>query len=51
MRPGIKSIVNEAIAAGWTLAVCSTSNEKAVQQVVEKLLDNKIKHIYAGDMV
>lgn len=51
LRPGILAIVDEAIAAGWTLAVCSTSNEKAVQAVVDKLLDSKIKHIYAGDMV
>ena len=44
-------VVDAAIAAGWQTAVCSTSNEKAVQAVVDKLLDGKIKHIFAGDMV
>eukprot|EP00667_Euglena_gracilis_P014821 EG_transcript_15382 len=51
LRPGIKSLVEDALAAGWKVAVCSTSNEKAVQSVVDKLLDSKIKHIFAGDVV
>jgi HAD superfamily hydrolase (TIGR01509 family) len=51
LRPGIQEVVDAAIAAGWQTAVCSTSNEKAVQAVVDKLLDGKIKHIFAGDMV
>ena len=38
LRPGVARLVDEAIAAGVKLAVCSTSNEKAVHTVVERLL-------------
>jgi beta-phosphoglucomutase-like phosphatase (HAD superfamily) len=44
----------EAIGAGCKVAVCSTSNEKAVQTIVDVLLGSdvaKIMHVYAGDMV
>jgi HAD superfamily hydrolase (TIGR01509 family) len=54
LRPGIARIVDEAIQAGVKLAVCSTSNEKAVQAVVDILLGpERAKHIpvFAGDMV
>ncbi|MDP8242531.1 MAG: HAD family hydrolase [Candidatus Hinthialibacter antarcticus] len=54
LRPGVKRIVDEAIAAGVTLAVCSTSNEKAVNAVVDVMLgaERKAKFagIFAGDM-
>lgn len=54
LRPGIARIVDEAIASGITLAVCSTSNEKAVQAVVDVMLgperSGKIT-VFAGDMV
>jgi HAD superfamily hydrolase (TIGR01509 family) len=51
LRPGIRAIVDGALAAGWKVAVCSTSNEKSVQAVVDRLLESKIKHIFAGDIV
>lgn len=54
LRPGVKRLVNEAIAGGMTLAVCSTSNERAVTQVVETMLgaDRRKKFlILAGDIV
>jgi HAD superfamily hydrolase (TIGR01509 family) len=55
LRPGVARIVDEAIAAGVKLAVCSTSNERAVTLVVEKLLGpERHKHfagIFAGDVV
>lgn len=55
LRPGIARIVDEAIAEGIQLAVCSTSNEKAVTLIVEKLLGpERRKHfnaILAGDIV
>jgi HAD superfamily hydrolase (TIGR01509 family) len=54
LRPGIARIMDEAINAGVKLAVCSTSNEKAVQAVVDALLGpERAKHIpvFAGDMV
>lgn len=54
LRPGIARIVDEAIDAGITLAVCSTSNEKAVQSVVDVMLgperSAKIT-VFAGDVV
>jgi HAD superfamily hydrolase (TIGR01509 family) len=54
LRPGIKRMVDEAIASGVTLAVCSTSNERAVQAVVDVMLGKeRAKHItvFAGDVV
>ncbi len=55
LRPGVARLVDEAIAAGVKLAVCSTSNEKSVHTVVERLLgpDRKAKFdvILAGDVV
>jgi HAD superfamily hydrolase (TIGR01509 family) len=54
LRPGIQRIVDEAIAADVTLAVCSTSNERAVQAVVDVMLGEvrsaRIK-VFAGDVV
>lgn len=55
VRRGVNRIVDEAIAAGMVLAVCSTSNERAVNLVVEKLLGrgrkDKFAGIFAGDVV
>ncbi len=55
LRPGVARLVDEAIAAGVTLAVCSTSHERAVNLVVEKLLGPERKAsfsaILAGDVV
>lgn len=55
LRPGVARLVDEAIARGVTLAVCSTSNERAVNLVVEKLLGQERKRhfaaILAGDVV
>jgi len=55
LRPGVARLVDEAIAAGVRLAVCSTSNERSVNAVVEKLLgpERKAKFdvILAGDVV
>jgi pyruvate dehydrogenase E2 component (dihydrolipoamide acetyltransferase) len=54
-RPGVVRLVDEAISAGVRLAVCSTSNERAVNAVVEKLLGPERKArfdvILAGDVV
>ena len=38
LRPGVLRIVDAAIAADVPLAVCSTSNEKAVRTLVETLM-------------
>ena len=55
LRPGVARIVDEAIAANITLAVCSTSAERAVNLVVESLLGPQRKahfaEILAGDVV
>lgn len=54
LRPGILRLVDDAIAAGIRLAVCSTSNEKAVSNLVSTLMGPERAskfHIYAGDMV
>lgn len=55
LRPGVARLVDEAVAAGVKLAVCSTSNERAVHTVVERLLgpERKVKFdvILAGDVV
>ncbi len=54
-RPGVNRLVDEAIKEGFMLAVCSTSNERGVNLIVEKLLgqDRKthFKAILAGDIV
>ncbi len=55
LRPGVARLVDEAIAAGVRLAVCSTSNEKSVHTLVERLLGPvrkaKFDVILAGDVV
>ena len=54
LRPGISRIIDDAIAAGLKIAVCSTSNERAVQAVVDVMLGKeRAKHItvFAGDVV
>lgn len=55
LRPGVARLVDEALAAGVTLAVCSTSNERAVGLVVERLLGpgrkKRFAAILAGDVV
>lgn len=54
LRPGVLRIVDDAIANDIQLAVCSTSNEKAVENLVKVLMgpDRAAKFkIFAGDMV
>jgi len=55
LRSGVKRLVDEAIADGITLAICSTSNQRAVNLIVEKLFEEERKQkfsaIFAGDMV
>jgi HAD superfamily hydrolase (TIGR01509 family) len=54
LRPGVARMVDAALAAGMQVAVCSTSNERAVSTVVQVLLGAeraaRIK-IFAGDAV
>jgi HAD superfamily hydrolase (TIGR01509 family) len=55
VRSGINRIVDDAYSAGVRLAVCSTSNERAVTGVVGRLLgperQAKFTGIFAGDIV
>lgn len=54
LRPGVARLIDEALSKGVKVAVCSTSNEKAVSAIVSFLLGSdraeKIK-IFAGDVV
>jgi HAD superfamily hydrolase (TIGR01509 family) len=54
LRPGVQRLIDSAIETDTTLAVCSTSNEKAVTNLVQTLLGpsraDKIT-IFAGDVV
>jgi len=56
LRPGVARLVSEAIADGSIiLAICSTSNERSVNLIAEKLLGPerkaKFSAILAGDVV
>lgn len=45
---------DEAMEAGAKVGVCSTSNEKAVQKIVDVMLDPKVAsqiRVFAGDIV
>lgn len=53
-RPGIARLTKEAIAAGWTLVVASTSAEESVRTVLEFVVGKQQAthfHVFAGDMV
>ncbi|KAG9153638.1 hypothetical protein Leryth_008552 [Lithospermum erythrorhizon] len=54
LRPGVAKLIDQAFAKGVNVAVCSTSNEKAVSAIVSNLLGpeqaEKIQ-IFAGDVV
>jgi len=53
-RPGIARIVDEALAAGWQLAVASTSAEESVRAVLEHAVGPaNAAHftVFAGDVV
>lgn len=54
LRPGVLRVIDDAIAADLKLAVCSTSSEKAVRNLVKTLMGRKRAskfQIFAGDMV
>eukprot|EP00798_Chlamydomonas_sp_ICE-L_P008216 gene8216-1482_t len=54
LRPGVRRLINEAVQAGVTVAVCSTSNERAVSEIVKVMLGPEIAakmRVFAGDMV
>ncbi|CAK9143494.1 unnamed protein product [Ilex paraguariensis] len=54
LRPGVAKLIDQALAKGVKVAVCSTSNEKAVSAIVSCLLGpERAKEIliFAGDVV
>jgi len=53
-RPGVHRIMAEAHAAGWTLAVASTSAERSVRSVLDLAAGPELVpdvHVFAGDVV
>ena len=53
-RSGIHRIVNEALDAGWTVAVCSTSAEESVRAVFERAVGKEAADkctLFCGDIV
>eukprot|EP00249_Psilotum_nudum_P017018 c26109_g1_i2 orf=541-1242(-) len=54
LRPGVARMVDDALSNGVKVAVCSTSNEKAVSAIVKVLLGSRQAEsisIFAGDIV
>ena len=54
LRPGVKQLIRSALEAGVTVAVCSTSYERAVQGIVDRLIGEDLAAqipVFAGDMV
>lgn len=54
-RPGVRRIIEEALDAGWQVAVASTSAEKSVRAVLRSVIGEesyaRIHGVYAGDVV
>ena len=54
-RPGVKRLAEEALDAGWTLAVCSTSALDSVKAVLETVMGaataRRFAGVFAGDIV
>lgn len=54
LRPGIARIIDEAIAAGVSLGVCTTSNPKFIDAVLDLMGPErkaKFEFVHAGDVV
>jgi HAD superfamily hydrolase (TIGR01509 family) len=47
-RPGVKRLTREALDAGWTLAVCSTSAQASVQAVLDSVVGKDLSSLFAG---
>ncbi|GLC45128.1 hypothetical protein PLESTM_001691400 [Pleodorina starrii] len=54
LRPGVARLIGEALSAGVPVAVCSTSNERAVSTIVRVMLGPQVAavmRVFAGDVV
>ncbi|HYO33969.1 MAG TPA: HAD-IA family hydrolase [Nocardioidaceae bacterium] len=53
-RPGVARVIGEALGAGWTVAVASTSAEESVRAVLEHAVGSPTAQqipVFAGDVV
>jgi HAD superfamily hydrolase (TIGR01509 family) len=53
-RPGVRRLVNEALAHGWVVAIASTSAEASVQAVLRDVVGEEAARrcqVFAGDIV
>jgi HAD superfamily hydrolase (TIGR01509 family) len=53
-RPGVSRLIPEALAAGWTVAVCSTSAQESVAAVLRNAVGDEIAArvpLFTGDAV
>lgn len=52
LRPGVRRLMHEIKDQGWTLAICTTSNERAANAISTHVLaDVEFDFILAGDVV
>jgi len=55
LRPGVGRLIDEALAEGISLAVCSNANERAVELILDRLLGPRRRAgfdvVLAGDVV
>jgi HAD superfamily hydrolase (TIGR01509 family) len=52
LRPGVRRVMREAMAAGLKLAICTTSNEQAARAITGKILSEiRFDVVLAGDVV
>jgi HAD superfamily hydrolase (TIGR01509 family) len=53
-RPGVRRLIKEAVTAGWTVAVASTSAEVSVRAVLRSAVGETLERsipVFAGDIV
>ncbi len=52
LRPGVRRLMDEAMAQGLMLGICTTANERSAQAVVETALQGiRFEFVLAGDIV
>lgn len=53
-RPGVRRLIADAVADGWTVAIASTATESSVRAVLESVAGEELAgkcHVFAGDIV
>ena len=52
LRPGVKRLMQEANSAGLVLGICTTSNQRAAEAIINTMLtDVSLAFVLAGDVV